>query len=74
MSVKQRYRKLYIGPGGSGERVTARNSHVGMTVLADYIDAVDDKRYLLFERQGAAAAPKQRKPRTPKATSQIEVA
>lgn len=55
MASKQRYRKLCLGPGGSGERVTARNSVIGMTVVGDYVSPADAQRYLLLERPDAAA-------------------
>jgi hypothetical protein len=60
MASKSRYHKVCLGPGGSSDRITARNSHVGMQVIADYIDATDAQRYLLFERIGAAAPVKRR--------------
>ena len=53
MSQKARIRKLMIGPS---EKVTAKNSHVGMTVIADFVSDADSQRYLVFERTGATQA------------------
>jgi hypothetical protein len=57
MASKQRYRKLSLGPS---DRVTSKNSHVGMSVIADYIES--GQRYLVFER-ASAESPKKAAPR-----------
>lgn len=61
MASKQRYRKVSLGPS---EKVTARNSHVGMQCVADYIDATDAQRYLLMERIGMTPPVKRRLKKT----------
>jgi hypothetical protein len=48
MSSRQKYRKMVIGPV---EKITARNSLVGMLCVADYNDPVSRTHTLLFERQ-----------------------
>lgn len=55
MATRTPYRKLSLGPS---ERVTARNSHVGYFVIADYIDPADSQRYLVFERSGGTVTVK----------------
>lgn len=47
MSSRQKYRKQTIGPA---EKITARNSLVGLIVLADYVDPASNQRTLVFER------------------------
>lgn len=55
--AKQRIRTLMLGPS---EKVTARNSHTGMFVIADYVSDEDGQRYLVFERQGTATPSKRK--------------
>jgi hypothetical protein len=69
MASKSRYHKVCLGPGGSSDRITARNSHVGMQVVADYIDATDAQRYLLLERIGMVPATKRRSKKSQAAVS-----
>ena len=42
-----RINKLVLGPS---EPVTARNSHAGMLIIADYIDPMNNQRTLVLER------------------------
>jgi hypothetical protein len=47
MASRQKYRKLNLGPS---ERVTAKNSCVGMLCISDYVDTQNSQRILVFER------------------------
>jgi hypothetical protein len=70
MASKQRIRKLNIGPAMlQSDRVTAKNSHVGMVVIADYVSDEDAQRYLVFERQGVVATTKRAKKTNAKAVA-----
>jgi hypothetical protein len=65
MSSRQKYRKLNLGPS---EKITARNSVVGMLCISDYIDTQVNSRVLVFERPSKivsvdAKAPTPRKKR-----------
>lgn len=47
MASRSKYRKLVIGPS---ERITAKNSVVGMLCISDYVDGQTSQRVLVFER------------------------
>ena len=52
MATRSKIKKLCLGPSPA---VTAKNSLVGMRVIADYLSDEDAQRYMVFERMGNAA-------------------
>ena len=59
MSTRTKFRKLSLGPS---EKITRKNSNVGLTVISDYIDPLTNQRTLVLERfeSAATAAPVKR--------------
>ena len=63
MGKPQRITKLGVPWDASNDRITAKTSVVGATVIGDYYDAFNAQRVLVFERPEPPARPK------PKATT-----